>query len=177
MKTILIIGSNAFSGSHCADLLLSAGYRVIGVSRSPEKNAIFLPYKTNANSGNFIFKQAHLAAEPEKLLALCDEYAPEAIINYAALNEIAPSHEHAADYFETNVVALAKFLIELRRRPYLQRYLHISTPEVYGNCVEPLPETAAINPSTPYAVSKAAADMYLMTLWKNHGFPVIFTRA
>jgi len=177
MRTILVIGSNSFSGSHLIDLLLEdPENRVIGVSRSPEKNPVFLPYARKASS-NFVFRQVHMAREPEKMLAVLDEYEPEAIVNYAALNEIAPSHEAAADYFETNCVALAKFCIELRKRTYLKRYLHISTPEVYGNCERPLPESAPVNPSTPYAVSKTAADLYLTTLWKNHGFPVVFTRA
>lgn len=177
MRTVLVIGSNAFSGSHCVDQLLTQPeVFVVGVSRSPEKSAVFLPYKQRDLS-RFAFRQVHMAAEPEKMIALLDEYQPEAIINYAALNEIAPSHDNAPDYFATNCVALAKMCTALRMRPYLKRYVHISTPEVYGNCEYPLPETAPWNPSTPYAVSKTAADMYLLTLFKNHGFPVLFTRA
>lgn len=173
----MVIGSNSFSGSRMIDMLLDdPDIRVIGVSRSPEKGAAFLPYKRKG-SGRFLFRQAHMATEPERMVALADEFRPQWIANYAALNEIAPSHENAADYFETNVVALAKFMVELRKRDWLERYLHVSTPEVYGNCETPLPETAPVNPSTPYAVSKTAADLYLLTLWKNHGFPVVFTRA
>ena len=177
MKTILVIGSNAFSGSHCVDMLLqNPETRVIGVSRSPEKSALFLPY-TRRDLSQFVFRQVHMTADPEGMLAVCDAFEPDAIINYAALNEIAPSHDNAAEYFATNCAALATLCTALRKRPYLKRYVHISTPEVYGNCAYPLSETAPWNPSTPYAVSKAAADMYLLTLWKNYGFPVIFTRA
>lgn len=177
MHTTLVIGSNAFSASHFVDLLLNdPEQRVVGVSRQPEKDPAFLPYRQRGNA-NFEFRQIHLAREPERLVALADEIRPPWIVNYVALNEIAPSHDNAADYFETNVVALARFMTELRKRPYIEKYVHISTPEVYGNCEYPLPETAPMNPSTPYAASKAAADLYLLTLFKNHGFPVVFTRA
>nr|MBP9748674.1 NAD-dependent epimerase/dehydratase family protein [Patescibacteria group bacterium] len=147
MRTVLVIGSNAFSGSHCVDQLLAQpDVFVVGVSRSPEKNPVFLPYKQRDLS-RFAFRQVHMAGEPEKMIALLDEFQPEAVINYAALNEIAPSHDNAADYFATNCVALAKMCTALRTRQYLKRYIHISTPEVYGNCEYPLLETAPWNPS------------------------------
>lgn len=177
MPRVAVIGSNSFSGSHLIDLLLEDPAAVVaGISRSPEKHAMFLPYARHG-AVRFQFHQLHMARDPEKCLAFFDAFEPEYVVNYAALNEIAPSHEHAADYFETNVVALAKIMIELRKRPYLKKYAHISTPEVYGNCEYPLSENAPYNPSTPYATSKASADMYLSTLFRNFDFPVVFTRA
>ena len=56
-------------------------------------------------------------------------------------------------------------------------YFHVSTPEVYGSCQEPIRENTNYNPSTPYSVSRAAADMSLMSFWKAYKFPVAFTRS
>jgi dTDP-glucose 4,6-dehydratase len=55
--------------------------------------------------------------------------------------------------------------------------VQISTPEVYGSTSGLVKETAPFNPSTPYAVSKAACDMNLQAYRKAYGFPVAFTRA
>ena len=57
---VMVIGSNSFSGSDFVDLLLEGKkYSVLGVSRSPEKSALFLPYKRHV-SPDFEFKQIDL---------------------------------------------------------------------------------------------------------------------
>jgi dTDP-glucose 4,6-dehydratase len=64
----------------------------------------------------------------------------------------------------------------LRRQPWLERYVRISTPEVYGSQDTLQPESWNVNPSTPYAVSHAATDMSLRAFHSHYGFPVVFTR-
>jgi dTDP-glucose 4,6-dehydratase len=98
-------------------------------------------------------------------------------VNFAAQSMVAESWEHPEDWFETNVVATIRLHDRLRRLSFLQRYVHVSTPEVYGTCAGSVREDAAINPTTPYAVSRAACDMSLLTFYKAYGFPVLFTRA
>jgi dTDP-glucose 4,6-dehydratase len=90
---------------------------------------------------------------------------------------VAPSWEHPEHWFETNTVALARLVNHLRRRDYVQRYLHVSSPEVYGSCVGRVLEDAPLNPSTPYAASKASADLLLRTYEKQFGFPLLTVRA
>jgi dTDP-glucose 4,6-dehydratase len=65
----------------------------------------------------------------------------------------------------------------LRKLRGLQKYVHISTPEVYGSTAGLLKETRNYNPSTPYATSRAACDMSLHNFLENYGFPVVWTRA
>lgn len=175
--TYVVIGSNCFTGSHIVDLLLDdPTNRVIGVSRSPEKNPVFLPYKRHPND-RFRFHQIDLARQPDLLLSLLDEVQPSYVINVAALSEVHLSHFQPLEYFQTNCLGIVHFSSQLRTRPYLKRYVHISTAEVYGSCDSPVTESASLNPTTPYAVSKAAADLYLATLHKHFGFPVIFIRS
>lgn len=171
-----IIGSNCFTGSHIIDALLEDSSNfVVGFSRSPEKGAFLLPYKRH-HSKNFKFLQNDLVRQPDQLVTFLDEFQPSYIVNVAGLSEVGLSHFHPAEYFETNCVGVVRLANQLRSRKYLKRYIHISTPEAYGSCAYPLPETAPLNPSTPYAASKAAADMYLSTLHKNFEFPVVIMR-
>lgn len=177
MRKIVVLGSNSFSGSDFIDLLLEqGGYDVIGISRSPEKTAVFLPYKRHAAPA-FQFHRMDLNVDTHRLVELCDSFQPEFIVNFAAQSEVAPSWEHPEQWFYTNVVSLAKLMSALKTRPYLKRYLHISSPEVYGTCQGLVTESTPMNPSTPYAASKAAADFFLSTLFKNYGFPLVTVRS
>jgi dTDP-glucose 4,6-dehydratase len=110
-------------------------------------------------------------------LALLDREQPDTIVNFAAQSEVAPSWVHPEHWFETNTVSLAKLVNHLRSSKSLKRYLHISSPEVYGSCTGNVLETAPLNPSTPYAASKAAADLLLQTYRKQFAFPLLSVRA
>lgn len=177
MNKIVVIGSNSFSGSDFIDLLLEdEKNQVIGISRSPEKSALCLPYKRYEGE-NFKFYQMDLNRDTQQIIELLDSFEPEYIVNFAAQSEVAPSWEHPEQWFQTNVVALAKLTNALKSRDYLKRYVHISSPEVYGTCEGSITESAPVNPSTPYAASKAAADMFLFTLYKNFNFPLIIIRS
>lgn len=176
-RKIVVIGSNSFSGSDFIDLLLEdQGNEVIGISRSPEKSALFLPYKRHRGA-NFKFYQMDLNRDMPQMIELLDSFEPEYIVNFAAQSEVAPSWEHPEQWFQTNAVALAKLTSALKDRKYLKRYVHISSPEVYGTCEGKITESAPLNPSTPYAASKAAADFFLFTLVKNFNFPLVMIRS
>lgn len=173
----MVIGSNSFSGSDFIDLLLEdRRNEVIGLSRSKEKSALFLPYKRR-KAANFKFYQMDLNRHLSEILGLMDSFKPQYVVNFAAQSEVAPSWEQPEQWFQTNVVALAALTNALKDRQYLQRYLHISSPEVYGTCNGKVTESAPLNPSTPYAVSKAAADLFLFTLHKNYQFPLVMIRS
>lgn len=176
---VLVLGSNSFAGGALIDALLrrEGGGAVVGVSRSPEKSPLFLPYR-KLDSPRFRFHQLDMVRDSRRLLELFDEVRPAAVVNFAALNEVAPSNEHPGDYFLTNCVALADLVDSLRRRDYLQRWIQISSPEVYGSCPHALTEEEAqMHPSTPYAASKGGADLLLQSLGKTFGFPALFVRA
>lgn len=178
MPQVVVIGSNSFSGQDFVDLLLDdPAFKVIGVSRSPEKHPMFLRYKSRSDLARYRFHRMDMNTEMDELFALLDAEKPEYIVNFAAQSEVAPSWEHPEHWFQTNTVALARFVNHMRRQDYLKRYLHISSPEAYGNCVGTVMEHTPDNPSTPYAVSKSAADMLLNVYYKTFGFPLLTVRA
>lgn len=108
---------------------------------------------------------------------LLDQFAPDYVVNFAAQSEVAPSWEFPYQWFQTNAVAVTYLAHMLKGKPYLKKYIHISSPEVYGSCSGFIKESAPLNPSTPYAASKAAGDLSLFTFAKNFGFPLVLVRA
>jgi dTDP-glucose 4,6-dehydratase len=77
----------------------------------------------------------------------------------------------------TNVVSTTLLFERLRRLDRLERYVHVTTPEVYGSTEGWVREDAPFNPTTPYAVSRAAGDMQLRIVAAQYGFPAVSTRA
>jgi dTDP-glucose 4,6-dehydratase len=176
-RVIAVIGSNSFSGSDFIDLLLDDPRNsVIGVSRSPEKPALFLPYKARKDA-DFRFFQLDLNTQLEGCLKLLDSLRPEYIVNFAAQSEVGPSWDNPEHWYQTNALSLVRLTNHLKDRDYLKKYVHISSPEVYGTCVGRVLESAPYNPSTPYAASKAAGDMFVCALAVQRGFPAVLMRA
>ena len=176
IDTILIVGSNSFSGATFADFALSQGAKVIGTSRSAELIDAFLPYKWHEHA-NFTFHILDLNKHLTEITTLIQDVKPTYVVNFAAQSMVAESWLNPGDWFMTNVVSTVKFHDELRKCDFLKRYVHVSTPEVYGSCTGFVGEDYPFNPSTPYAVSRAAADMSLRTFRAAYNFPVVTTRA
>jgi len=176
MDTVLVVGSNSFSGASFADYALSQGVRVIGTSRSAEPIDAFLPYKWHDHA-NFEFRQLDLNKDLPAIRDLLHEVKPTYVVNFAAQSMVGESWANPGDWFMTNAVSTVKFHDELRKCDFLKRYVHITTPEVYGSCSGFVKEDFPFNPSTPYAVSRAAADMSLKTFRDAYNFPAVSTRA
>ncbi|OQW46809.1 MAG: dTDP-glucose 4,6-dehydratase [Proteobacteria bacterium SG_bin7] len=175
--TFLVIGSNSFSGAAFVNYLLTQGHQVIGMSRSEEPSDVFLPYKKNPNLKNFQFHKMDLNHDLENMISVMRDYKTPYVVNFAAQSMVAESWQNPDHWFMTNVVSNVRMHEKLRLQPFLKNYVHISTPEVYGSCSGNVTEDAVFNPSTPYAVSRAAADLSLKSYFKNYKFPVTFTRA
>jgi dTDP-glucose 4,6-dehydratase len=177
METVAVIGSNSFSGSDFVDLLLTdTDYRVVGISRSPEKDSLFLPYRKRHDLARFTFKQCDLNRDMTALQNMLGEIKPSYIVNFAAQSEVGPSWKHPEHWFQTNAVAIAALGNWMKDQKWLKRYVHISSPEVYGTCTGVVKENHPMDPSTPYAASKAAGDFMLFTLVKNFDFPMVMIR-
>lgn len=173
----LVIGSNAFSGASFVDYLLRQGVEVLGVSRSPEPHPAFLPYRWNGDPKNFRFRQHDLNTDLDGLMALVRAERPAWIVNFAAQSMVAESWRNPDHWMMTNVVSTVRLHDQLRQCDFLEKYVHVTTPEVYGSTSGWVKEDAPFNPSTPYAVSRAAGDMSLRSFFKAYAFPVLFTRA
>ena len=178
IRKLVVIGSNAFSAQDFIDLALDeTDAEIIGISRSAEKPAPFLRYRQNPACSRFRFHRMDINRDFTALAELLDRERPDCIVNFAAQSEVGPSWDHPEQWFATNCVALARLVNHLRGCDYLERYLHISSPEAYGSCSGQVTEETPDNPSTPYAASKAAADMLIETYRRQFGFPALTVRS
>ena len=174
---ILVIGSNSFSGSNLVKNLLEEGYDVIGVSRSKEYNSAFLPYKNHKKLKNFRFYNYDINNNTQDISKLIKKEKINNIFNFAAQGEVKSSFDFPIDHFRTNLVSQINLLEKIRKFDFIDNYIQISTPEVYGTVKNPVFESFNYNPSSPYAASKGGFDLYLLTLFKTYKFPVKFIRS
>lgn len=164
--SVLVIGSNSFIGATFIDLMLSRGHMVIGVSRSPEVKGPFRIYRDGLK-----FYRADVN-DADKIQSIVDRWKPKIVVNFSAQGMVAPSWDTPEDWMRTNVTALARLI---RIFKDVGAFVQMSTPEVFGKNGEKCIGDR-FNPETPYATSKAAADMLLMN-YRGKGFPVRFVRS
>ena len=178
MKYCLVIGSNSFSGANFVNFILNKKIKVIGVSRSKELNKVFLPYKYSSHIKNFKFYKININKHKElkNLIKIIKTNNIKHIINFSSQGMVGESWITPLDWYQTNSFSQIK-LFEYLKNLNLKRYMHVTTPEVYGNNRDILYENTPFNPSTPYAISRSTSDFHLKALYKNYKFPVIFSRA
>ena len=173
----LVIGSNSFSGSYFVDYLLKQGQDVIGTSRSEEKDTAFRPYSWKTHDARFAFHQIDLNHDLEALFELIKTHQIKNIYNFAAQSMVGQSWDFPDDWMRTNVMTFTSLINGLRKFDFLNRFLHVTTPEVYGSTDGFITEDTPYNPSTPYAVSRAGSDMVINCFHQGFGFPFCATRA
>ena len=125
----------------------------------------------------FTFRRLDLNRNVNQIDAVLHEFRPDYVVNFAAQGMVAQSWQNPEHWYRTNTIAMVRLHERLRKYAGLKKFVHASTPEVYGNTAGVIREDAPFNPSTPYAISKAACDMNLLALQKAYGFPVAMTRA
>jgi dTDP-glucose 4,6-dehydratase len=118
------------------------------------------------------------AALVNELIARHDIERYDAVVNFAAESHVDRSILDSTECFETNVRGTL-VLLEAARKAGVQRFLHVSTDEVYGDIPpgEWATESSALKPSSPYAASKASAEMLVMAYQHTYGVPALITRA
>jgi dTDP-glucose 4,6-dehydratase len=175
---VAVLAGNSFSGQDFIDLLLEdPGREIVAIGRSPERSDTFASYKKRDDAGRVRYHQLDINSEFEKLCAVLDSEKPDWVVNFAAQGEVSQSWSRPGDWFRTNSAAVAELVKYLSGCDYLKRYLHVSTPEVYGTCTGTVTEDAPFNPSTPYAASKAAGDMAVQLYQREMGLPAMLVRA
>ncbi|MDC0379369.1 GDP-mannose 4,6-dehydratase [Litorivicinus sp.] len=173
---VLVLGSNSFSGSHFVDLMLKQGFEVFCVSRSPEPKSIFLP-ESFQRSTKRQFHQFDMNWHDEQIGRLIEYHKVPYVVNFAAQGMVSQSWDRPLDWYKTNVIANVALHERMRHYDFLEKYVHVSTPEVYGTTETWMSENFNFNPSTPYAVSRASCDLHLKSFFEAYEFPVVWTRS
>ncbi len=101
----------------------------------------------------------------------------DAVVHFAAESHVDRSIEDAATFVRTNVEGTWR-MVEASRRARVGRFLAVSTDEVYGSLESQgqFSESSPLAPNSPYAATKAAADLLVFSYVRTYGFPAILTR-
>lgn len=125
------------------------------------------------NSKNFIFIKEDIC---NKLDYIFNKYNIDIIINFAAESHVTKSISEPKIFLDTNIYGTFN-LLEYTKKYNIKRFHQISTDEVYGSANDiKFNEEDKLNPSTPYAASKASADLLVMTYFKTYNLPVTISR-
>lgn len=175
-KSYAILGGGGSFAIHTAFYLLdhAAPSKVIGIGRNPLRPA---PFSLGIDGrAGYAYHPRHVTYEFDLLMELLDRERPQVIVNFAAQGEGAVSWKHSWRFFETNSMALARLAEELAKRDWLERFIHIGTSEMYGSVDHAVTEDEPIKPTSPYAASKVAFDMYLLSAHRFLKFPMNILR-
>jgi dTDP-glucose 4,6-dehydratase len=171
-----ILGGGGSFGIHAAFWLLDNAdpEKVIGIGRNPLRPE---PFSLGIEARpRYAYRAFHVTYELDLLLDYLDRERPDTIVNYAAQGEGAVSWKNSWRFFETNSMALARLTEELAKRDWMQRFIQIGTSEMYGSVDRPVTEDEPIKPTSPYAASKVAFDMHLISVHRFLGFPMNILR-
>ncbi len=108
----------------------------------------------------------------EEAMAGCDT-----VINFAAESHVDRSIADASPFIQTNVYGTFT-LLEAAKKYNISCFIQISTDEVCGSIRKgSFSEESSLKPNSPYAASKASADLLSLSYYKTYGFPIIITRS
>jgi len=177
MNNVLVSGGAGFIGSNFVRFFLEAhpGSRII--------NFDALTYAGNlenlrdvAGNPNYVFVKGDIC-EREEVENAVRGYDVDTIVHFAAESHVDRSILGATIFVETNVLG-TQVLLEVARDAQVERFLHVSTDEVYGSlgATGKFTETTPLHPNSPYAASKAASDLLVLAYHHTYGFPALLTR-
>jgi len=171
-KSILVTGAAGFIGSHLCEKLLSLGYQVLGVDNLSVGRMSNLK---DIDSRSFHFIEIDVN-ELHKDLLPAEFTKLDYIFHLAAMADIVPSITNPEIYFESNVRGTLKIL-ELARRLQVKKFVYTASSSCYGiPSVFPTPESAAISPEYPYALTKFLGEELVMHWSKVYKIPSISLR-
>jgi len=116
-------------------------------------------------------------ASAQQMEALMEKHPFYAVVNFAAESHVDRSIDSPQNFVHTNVLGTS-VLLDCARRHGVQRFVQISTDEVYGSlgAEGSFTETSPLDPSSPYSASKAGADLLALAFHKTYGMEVLVTR-
>ena len=176
MKRILVTGGAGFIGSNFVRHMLDHhDYEIVNLDKlTYAGNPDNLRDIAGSNS-RYTFVQGDICTREDVEAAIegCD-----AVVNFAAETHVDRSLLDAGDFIQTDVYGVF-VLLEAARKRNIERFLHISTDEVYGPRFPDAPglETDLFAPANPYAASKAGGEMQCQAFARTYGMPVIVSRS
>jgi len=177
MKRILVTGGAGFIGSNFINYILGSRKDILIVNLDKLTYAGNLQnLKSVENHPNYTFVKGDIVND-ELVSYLFQKYEITHVINFAAESHVDRSILGSEIFFRTNVLG-TNVLLENAKRYRVEKFIQISTDEVYGSLGPEgqFEETTPLQPNSPYAASKAAADMMALAFHHTYHVPVVITR-
>lgn len=175
MKTYLITGGLGFIGSNFIRYCLDAK-RDVAIINVDKITYAANPENLAGYSENYKFFKADIA-DKQTLSKIFQKYKIDYVINFAAESHVDRSIDDPGIFIKTNVEGTLN-LLELSMKYNVEKFLQISTDEVYGSLgiSGKFTEKTPLSPRSPYSASKASADMLAMSFFHTYNMPVLITR-
>ncbi len=177
MKNILVTGGAGFIGSNYINHILDErdDYNIINLDKLTYAGNLENLKKSEAKK-NYEFIKGDIG-NSELVRFIFEKYKIKYVINFAAESHVDRSILGSEIFFRTNVLG-TNVLLETARRFEVEKFLQISTDEVYGSLGEEgkFSELTSLSPNSPYSSSKASADMMALSFYHTYGMPVLITR-
>lgn len=177
MKKILVTGGAGFIGSNFINYTLKSrdDYFIVNLDKLTYAGNLENLKECESNK-NYTFIKGDIT-NSELVNYIFEKYNIKYVINFAAESHVDRSISGSEVFFRTNVIG-TNVLLEASRRFEVERFLQISTDEVYGSLGETglFTEQTPLSPNSPYSASKAAADMMVQAYHHTYGLPTLITR-
>lgn len=177
-KRVLITGADGFMGSHLTEWMIKLGAHVSVLVRGTSVNGTFQYQLRNI---------AHLKKDFHKIIALniastdciplIIKSKPEIIFHLAADAYVPYSFERPLEVMATNLQGTLNMLHAAMKIGSLERIVCTSSSEIYGTALKPkIDENHPLNPTSPYAASKVAADRFAYSYYQTYQLPITIIR-
>lgn len=173
---IFVTGGAGFIGSNFIRHVLSLrpAYRIVNYDKLTYAGNL-ANLETVVRNPNYLFVKGDIcnAAAAEAAMKGSD-----AIVHFAAESHVDRSIYQPAPVIETNITGTS-VLLQVARALHIERFVHISTDEVYGDLSADTfaAEESLLRPSSPYSASKAGSDLLVQSYVRTYGFPAVITRS
>ncbi len=172
-KQVLITGGAGFIGSEFVRKAVSKGYQIVVIDNLSYAGDM---ERLKEVAGSIKFYKTDIT-DREAVKGIFESVTPDAVVHWAAESHVDRSILDASPFLDTNIRG-TQVLLDLSREFGIKKFINVSTDEVYGDLGESgqFFETTPLNPSSPYSVSKASADMLGRAYHRTYGLPVITVR-
>ncbi|HVA38731.1 MAG TPA: dTDP-glucose 4,6-dehydratase [Candidatus Dormibacteraeota bacterium] len=178
-KTILITGGAGFIGSNFARYLFAKypHYRIVVYDALTYAGSVenFSAEMRESDRFEFIYGNICNGAQITEVVGTAD-----IVVHFAAETHVTRSIFDGRTFFETDVLGTANLAgAAVHHADRLERFIHISTSEVYGTCRDgqgSMDEKHPLEPCSPYASAKVGADRLIYSYWRTYGLPAVIVR-
>ncbi|MCK9430593.1 MAG: dTDP-glucose 4,6-dehydratase [Candidatus Omnitrophica bacterium] len=172
ISKILVTGGAGFIGSAFVRLLVKKGISPVIVDKLTYAGDL---KRLEEARGKFKFYKTDICSK-KKVEAIFAKENPDIVVHFAAESHVDRSIQDAAPFVETNIKG-TQVLLDVSRKHKVQKFIFISTDEVYGEIAKgKFKEDSPVKPNSPYAASKAAADLLVQAYIRTNKFPAIIIR-